>query len=333
MTNHKEDFFKPGISITGAINPFFERGPQGYWKHSSYNPDRVKKASTPEMAFGRLVHNMILTPELAESEFATYPRKEEYPDALDTTEDLKAFLTQANLIGADGKPIRFLSKDKAALIKLAQTVEPRPVLWAEIEQRFFDRVGKRQIVTHDQVKQAESMRDAMFRNSAVCKLLNGGASEQPVTWYREPPEQGGLMCKCQLDYRKNGLVIEYKSTAGTNLENLQRTIGNMGYHRQLAWEEDAATIIDGKRPRGSVIIFQDTELHDDIVIFPLKPSAITIGHQENAFAYEEIKKRLHLWKSGDLGAWRTHEQKILDPIGLPSYYRSPITIQQETTNE
>ncbi len=328
---HQELFFKAGLSVT-SINEFF-RSPAHFWRTSSYNPDKEKKAATPAMIFGRLIHSMILTPELVERDFAVTPVAPK--GALITVDDIKKFITDVAPVDAEGKPIKFLSLSKPKLLDLMHTneallakqQEAGVVVWDMVMDDFYNRiVGKRDIISLEDKKLAESMRDAMFANEAVRQLVGNGASESPVTWYREADDPDALMCKCKLDYFRTGLVIEYKTTNDTRADELAKTVANMGYHRQIAWQWDAATIIGGQPPRGAIMIFQDKDIHENIAIHPLSAAAIERGAAENAYAYGEIKRRLKAHKSGDSKAWRSHEEKILAPLELPRYYDFKQTI-------
>lgn len=327
MTNHHEEFFKPGLSVT-SINEFF-RSPAHFWRTSSYNPDKVKKEATDAMIFGRLIHNMILTPELVAKEFVVQPVAPK--DALITADDMKKFLTVWSPKDAEGKEVKFLSLAKPKLIELVQEVSKTvPVIIWEVEQKkFFDAVGKRTVVSVEDMKLAEDMRDAMFDNKAVKALIGNGASEEPVTWYREPSDADGLMCKCKLDYLRSGLIIEYKTTTDTREDELRKTMANFGYHRQMAWEEEAATHAHGVRPKGSIMIFQDKDIHENIAIHPLSFEAMERGRAENDYAYGEIKRRLSLHRSGGYRPWASHEEKIMQPLELPRYYDFKQTIPQE----
>ncbi len=333
QTDHQQEFFKPGLSVT-SINEFY-RSPAHFWRTSSYNPQKEKKDATPAMIFGRLIHNMILTPELVEREFIIEPVQPK--DALATADDIKKFIADIAPVDADGKPVKFLSLSKAKLLDLmltheqlvAKQREHHVVVWDWVLADFNKRVGKRSIVSAEDMKLAEAMRDAMFDNAAVKQLIGNGASEEPVTWLREPNDPDGLMCKCKLDYLRTGLVIEYKTTTDTRPDELAKTVANLGYHRQMAWEVEAATHKAGEAPRGAIMMFQDKDVHENIAIHPLSTGAIARGMQENDYAYAAIKERLKRHRAGDKKAWRSHPEKIQAALELPRYYDFKQTIPQE----
>lgn len=300
--NHKELFFKPGVSPT-SINQFFD-SPSRFWKYSSLNPNKEKKEPTPAMLFGRLVHCLALTPEAFETDFIVEPVK---PDgAIETVDDIKSLLTKLNVPFKKSAP-------KAELMTVVREFAPQAIIWDDIKEAFRKSAGRKTIISQEDYAKAKSMQDAMLANSAVRQLIGNGFSESPYCWF--PDGEQGLMKKCRLDYVRQGLVIEYKTDASPCEQDFMRTIGNMGYHRQLAMQIDAAERMYGERPRGAIIIAQDKDIHEDIAIYALDNTALLRGAEENAWAWGEINRR---YRAND---WKTFPEKIM-PIGLPKWHEA-----------
>lgn len=176
---------------------------------------------------------------------------------------------------------------------------------------FTREAGSRDVITEETYGHAVAMRDAMFANSAVKNLLGNGCSEQPVFWTKE---EGGVLCKAKLDYSRQGLLIDYKTTADASYSTFSKSIANFGYHRQMAWYMDAFEHQYNERPKGAVIIAQEKDLPDAIGIYAIKGSALEIGKKECDRAYEEISERLLLSK------WEAYPDKMID-IDLPNWYK------------
>lgn len=315
-TNHAELFFQPGISPT-SINQFYE-SPARFWRYSSYNPQKVRKEATPAMIFGRLVHSLVLTPDVFDSEYVVAPTKTD--DVLDTSDDLKQFITKH--MAADQKiPSKASKQDLLQIVRLNWPDAP---IWEDVMTRFKLTVGKRAVVTKDQFDMAKSMQDQMFANHAVRQLIGNGFSEEPYCWFPEQDRDADnltdlpvLMKKCRMDYNRQGLVIEYKTDIYPEPNTFERTIGNNGYHRQLAWQYEASSRKYGEAPRGAVIIAQDKEIHDDIAIYAVDPMALAIGADENDQAFHAIRRRI---ATND---WKSYPQKMVS-ISLPHWYKKKI---------
>lgn len=311
--SHAALFLKPGISPT-SINQFYE-SPARFWRYSSYNPNRVKKDATPAMIFGRLVHSLVLTPEIFDSEYVVSPIKTK--DHLDTSDDLKEFINARK--AADQTIPSKISKQE--LLTIVRTNWPTAPIWDDVMTRFKITVGTRSVVTKDQFDLAKSMQDQMFANKAVRQLIGNGFSEEPYVWEPDNQDDGlpVLKKKCRMDYNRQGLVIEYKTDMYPEPDAFSRTIGNMGYHRQLAWQYDASTRKYGEAPKGAIIIAQDKEIHDDILISGVDALALAKGVVENDAAFDVIRKRM---AAND---WKSYPEKIVN-ITLPRYYNQAIPV-------
>lgn len=310
--DHKQMFFQPGISPT-SINQYYEKVAE-FWRFSSLNPQKERKEATEPMIFGRLVHCLVLTPEMYDSDFVIMPEKGK--EDLETVAELKAFilpkLEAGQKIKSDAK--------KEDLVTIAKTLNPFVRIWSEVQEKFIADNKKKAIITKEQLKNAESMQAAMRRNKTVSNLIGNGFSEEPFCWF--PEGEAGLMLKAKLDYVRSGLVIEYKTDVSPGEADFQRTIANRGYHRQLAMQAEACKLRDGEAPRGAIIIAQDKEYHDDIAVYALDAMSLARGREEVYAAYNDIKRRL---KTGN---WRSYEDTI-KPISLPGYYRSKAVMPTE----
>lgn len=302
--DHASMFFKPGISAS-SINAFYE-SPAHFWRTSPYNPNRVKKTATPAMIFGRLAHAVILTPENVAQDFAVKP--EPKPGQLVTADDFKQALA------GTGEPFK-LSQKKDDLAALVRQRLPQAVIFDDVVAMFEATKGKRDVVSKEDWERAHAMRDAMYANKAVKQLIGNGMSESPVCWYRNVDEDAGgdLMLKTRLDYVRSNLVIEYKTAADVRPEKMSSTIANFGYHRQMAMEMEGAEVLHGERPRGAIIIAQDSDVYEAVAVYNLSAEALAQGWRENSYAIREIRKRM---RTND---WRAFPEEIV-PIDLPKWY-------------
>lgn len=208
-----------------------------------------------------------------------------------------------------------------ALILTPELVEKEFVVLPEINRRtkvgkqeygqFLDQNAWKSIITHDQYQEAVKMRDCMYASPAIRALLGNGCSEEPITWQRE---EGGVLCKAQLDYCRSGLVLDYKTTTDATEGAFSKSLANFGYHRQAAWYLEAAEKKYGERPKGVVFLVQEKECPEYINYFAIDSEAIEIGARECDEGYRGISERLAS------GAWSPYPQEI-QPISLPHWYK------------
>lgn len=156
-------------------------------------------------------------------------------------------------------------------------------------------------------------------NTIISSLLIDGKAEEPVYW---TDEETGLKCKAKLDFNREGLVIDYKTSKSSAPEEFSKSIANFGYHRQAAFYMEAYKQKTGEQPDGFVFVVQDKGCYEDIAAFNIFDGDLELGKEENRIAMHEMAERL---ESGD---WTTHPNKI-QSIELPYWYKSTIITQEK----
>lgn len=74
------------------------------------------------------------------------------------------------------------------------------------------------------------MAASVCRHPGAASLLTGGNAEVSIFW-----KEGIDLCKARLDYLRDGLVVELKTTTSAAERDFSREIAKFGYHYQLAW--------------------------------------------------------------------------------------------------
>lgn len=258
----------PALSASG-INAFY-KSPLHFWRESPFNPDRIVRAETPAMRFGKLCHALLLEEKAFEDNYAV-------------------------LYSSFGKG----SKKRSLEVQL------------ELEGFQKENEGKT-LITHEEFQQAQRLRDAAMRNNAVKALLGQGSAEKPLFW------ENGISCKAKLDYYRDGLILDYKTSTSASPRDFSKALVNFGYHRQAAWYMDGIERVLGERPRGFVFIVQEKDVPEAIGVYEIDGTALSFGQTENEEAIREISNRL------DTGDWNAFPQSI-ELVGLPGWYRSKAT--------
>lgn len=202
------------------------------------NPSKYKaeylegreRQDTPAMRTGRLLHMAILEPLLFARQVAVLPRKEEFPEALDTAEDLKAKCKELKLK---------VSGKKQDLIDRILEVDPKVMLWDEHLARLTK--GKT-MVKPEEFEQFTKMADTIRANKEANKFLQGGQPEMTIIWV-DPDYQ--VMCKAQVDYIRDGWIVDYKTTESAHEENFYYSVRKYGYDIQNAFYTDGLLYATG----------------------------------------------------------------------------------------
>jgi hypothetical protein len=187
----------------------------------------------------------------------------------------------------------------------------------EAESFSLENINK-QIINQNIYNEAMRLSQGIWRNSAVKKLIGNGCPEKPIYW-----NKNGLPCKAKLDYYREGLIIDYKSSRTADVKNFTKSLITYGYHRQASWYMEGIETVLGERPRGFIFIVQDKTLPDAIGIYALDEESLRIARNENLFVVQQVIKRLNN------NQWEAFPNYIQE-ISLPSWYVSTINDRVET---
>ena len=164
----------PSFSASGV--KLITVSPLDFWVNSPLNPDR-KETTSEAKDLGRAYHKMILEgPEAFEAAYAVAPSKEDYPDALDGGDALKARCKELELPA---------SGTIAALCERIREADPDAVLWPDIKAAFDAENEGRLTMTKDQWRGMKLVQAVMARVDSAKDVLTGGVPEVSIFWRDE----------------------------------------------------------------------------------------------------------------------------------------------------
>lgn len=182
----------------------------------------------------------------------------------------------------------------------------------EAYAEFEERLGNRKAVKREIYTKALNMIEALKSHKSAFKLLKTGFAEQEVFW---KDEETGLDCKSKLDYAREGLIVDYKTSSDASPEGFAKALANFGYHRQDGIYREAYKAKFGKEAIGMLFIVQDANDPDCIGIYNVDESSRLIAEEEVRYAKKEIKQRL------ENNNWEFTDYKA-QTVMLPSWYQS-----------
>lgn len=174
---------------------------------------------------------------------------------------------------------------------------------------FLETAGNKIVITQAQLTEALNLVNALKQNDSVTKLLKSGFAEEEITWVED-----NISCKAKLDYCRNGLIVDYKTSQDASRDGFAKSIATYGYHRQDVWYRRAYKAKYGKDALGCIFIVQDVNMPEIINIYSISEQARYYAEQEINFAVKEISERL-ITKN-----WKTSSGKI-EAIDLPIWYK------------
>lgn len=148
-----------------------------------------------------------------------------------TAAELKAHIDALNIVRPG------LLSATGTMDQLAQLLRENGrqiTLWTEVKAEWAANNGHRIVLSQDQWTQLHSMRDAVMAHPAANALMTGapGVAEWSVYW-NDP--MTGELCRCRPDFwRRDGIIVDVKTTQDASPEGFARSIANWRYHVQHA---------------------------------------------------------------------------------------------------
>lgn len=207
-------------------------------------------------------------------------------------------------------------------------------LWSDVQAEWLKNNGHRTILSAEQFEQLRNMRDAIMAHPAASKLLSApGESELSAYWMQQVKDPltgevvGEQLCRVRPDFwRKDGILIDLKSTEDASEEEFARSIAKWAYHVQDDFYQHG--VAEALRQGGG---FEDFAPPRAFVFIAVEKTACVVdGHAKGVAVYrlddESRALGFQQW-SGDLlkytqcqnsGEWPGYSVKIRN-IKLPAW--------------
>jgi hypothetical protein len=156
------------------------------------------------------------------------------------------------------------------------------------------------------------MADALRSHPEAAALLapGSGEPEQVVVWQ---DHDTGVWCRAMFDWLRRRpptgrrILVDYKTCASAEPGDINKAVGNFGYHQQAEWYRDAARWLDGTDP-GFLFIFQERTPPYLVTVAELDPVARRIGAARNRWARQTYAHCMaaDVWPSYVNGIYEAH---------------------------
>ncbi|MCA0961965.1 PD-(D/E)XK nuclease-like domain-containing protein [Salipiger bermudensis] len=260
-----------------------------------------RKAPTAAQRIGTIAHALILEPETF---WHLYAAPFEAPEgALDTVPELKARLKEL------GEKVASSAK-KSDLIEQLLPADPGAVI-LEIERaKHAVDVGDKEIITADELAQAEGMRDAVMAHPKAAGLLAAGSGVAELSCYWTDPGTG-VLCRCRPEFfRADGVIVDLKTCLDASPEGFQKSIEKWRYHVQHAYYMDGVAQAieqsgsDRETPTHFVFIAVEKTAPYAVGVYVLGPEDVAIGCREYRLDLARYAQSM------STGKWPAYSDKI-----------------------
>jgi exodeoxyribonuclease VIII len=141
--------------------------------------------------------------------------------------------------------------------------------WDSFEAANLDRT----ILTRAEDGAAMDMAAAVRANQWANDFLTHGLAEQVIEWN---DEETGLHCKARLDYLKDGVLTDLKTTADLDPRRFPATAHRLGYHGQLAFYRRGLSALGMDDPETYLVVVESGPPYDTGA-FKMDDLALNIG--------------------------------------------------------
>lgn len=155
-------------------------------------------------------------------------------------------------------------------------------LWAE----FMAENACKKFITIEQNIAIKPMVDAVMNHPVAGGIFTAGDAEHSFFW---TDKNSHLLCKCRPDYlRRDGIIIELKTTKNAEFSEFQRSIAKYRYHVQGAYFLDGVNANSEVKYDSFLIVAVESEEPYAVAVYKLDQDAIERGRNEYKADHRKI---------------------------------------------
>lgn len=299
-----------------AVSPLY------YW-HRNINPNRPIEEPTPEQKFGTALHCLVLEGRGKFNEcYAPMLNEEEYPDALRTIDELRAWIKDK---GHTPKGTR-----KADVITQAKGIDPTVQIWDELcAQHEAETSGKMLCLPEDWERLNDAAESLLSEKKFVALLKDG---EPEVSLFTSDPDTQ-VPQKCRIDWLNPRRILDLKTFTLRRGKSVDECVADAiwyeGYSRQAYYYSILhQRVTEAARPLKFVFAFVQSEPPYEVRLRELAPTnydiaALNLYWQK---AQIEVQHFCRIWRDCMLQfgkqPWRTEREiEPLDDLELKGLVR------------
>lgn len=227
-----EDTYHRSFGLSASGIKHLRISPLDWWVRSPLNPNLAEvleeDGDSEAKTVGRAYDVRIISGrEAFDRRYAPAIEKSDYPDALDTNDDLKEWLVERGL--------KKTGKRKAELIDRVLEAEPTARIWDAIKDGYAKIHEGKEFLPVKLIAKIETAARMIEGHPLLSKAFSGGAPQVSVIW--DCPIIG-VRCKARMDYLKSRAIVDLKTWGNPQGKppevGIPREIASRKYHVQAA---------------------------------------------------------------------------------------------------
>lgn len=208
----------PALSASGIKNLLISE--VDFWVGSWMNPNKPPREDKACFTDGNAYHAQILEGDkVFNDRFTCEFDESKYPDALNKTDDLKAWLRDAKDKGHTVK----LSGTKSILSEQILNIDPTIEIMDVLKSDYGRAHSGKQFITRDTANEIEIASALINADAELSRCFTGGYPEVSIFWI---DKRTGVPMKSRVDYLKIKAIIDLKTFQLLSRINIDRAIPN-----------------------------------------------------------------------------------------------------------
>lgn len=223
--NLPEDDYHAADALSNSSMKLLHVSSLEYWDQH-INPDKPERRETGALDYGTALHCRILEPERFEAEFARKIDKDDYPDALDTMDDLRDYCVKMGISPSNTKP-KTIERIREAMGSAS------PQFLSEIIDEYYAGNEAKKFIPADLYDQIQKTAEVAYNDIYFAELFREGHSEVSIF-----VEFKGVMLKCRIDRLTMRASLDLKSFSRQRNKPFKQVILDALYYEEYwiqAW--------------------------------------------------------------------------------------------------
>lgn len=162
----------------------------------------------------------------------------------------------------------------------------------------------------DDYEAVHAMAAALHRHPLARLLVaDDGIPEQVLVWHDDAT---GVWRRAMLDWRRDRIIVDFKTTASASPAAFAKSVANFGYHQQDPYYRDGVVALGLADDPAFVFVVQEKEPPYLVAVYDLDDDAVRIGRERNRRALEVYRDCIQA------GVWPGYSTDI-ETIALPRW--------------
>lgn len=171
-------------------------------------------------------------------------------------------------------------------IAVKEKVDGRTKTGKEYNAMFAETSAGKTIITTEQFKEAQLMRDSVMDHPEVKKILNCRVEFETSGFYID--EETGIECKYRPDIRTNNFIADLKTCQDATQNGFAKQVSNLGYHISAAHYLEGDRILKKINHEQFIFICVESKPPYQVGIYRLGPKSLNKGYMQRNEALKSI---------------------------------------------